>query len=73
MTTKELEAALKEWGGDNKNKHYLFIAVDGEEHLYGAKGSNALIAYALANVMRDNKVLAEAIAFAMRLGGHKNI
>lgn len=73
MTTKKLKAAIKEWCDDNKNIHYLIIAGDGEERLYGAKGTDTLIAYTLANAMRDNKVLAEIIAFAVRLVGHKNI
>lgn len=71
MTIDEITTAIKEWNHNNENPHYVFLAVDGRNSVYGANGSDDIIAYTLAHVLRKDKVLADAISFAMRLANIK--
>lgn len=68
MTIDEITTALKEWRGDDDDRHYTLIAVDDDEKITVAGlGSDFFLGYALASAMRTEKQTERIIQWAMTL------
>lgn len=55
MTIDEITASLKEWKGDNKDRHLLLLALDDERLTFGCLGNDTRLGYALALLMGMNE------------------
>lgn len=67
MTIDEITTALKEWRGDNGDKHYLLIAVDDEELTVAVPGNDFLLGAALASAINAKKETERVVQWAMTL------
>lgn len=69
MTIDEIVTALKEWRGDNGDKHYLLIAVDDEEITAAVLGNDFFLGAALASAINAKKETERVVQWAMTLKG----
>lgn len=67
MTIDEITTALKEWGDDNEDKHYLLIAVEDGGSTVAVKGTEPVLGYALADTMRSKKEVGRTVKWAMHM------
>lgn len=67
MTIDEIATALQEWRGDDKHRHYLLIAVDGDKLTVDVQGRDLSLGYALASAMRTEPYTKNIVQWAMTL------
>ena len=68
MTIDEITTALQEWRGDDEEKHYLLIAIEGDESITTAVlGTDFILGCALASTMRAKKQTENIVRWAMAL------
>lgn len=67
MTIDEITTALDEWKGDNKDKHFLLIALDDKCITARTQGNCPLLGGALASVMRAKEGTARVVQVATYL------
>lgn len=68
MTIDEITTVLQEWRGDDEEKHYLLIAIEGDESITTAVlGNDFFLGCALASTMRAKKETARVVQWAMTL------
>ena len=65
MTIDEITASLKEWKGDNKDRHLLLLALDDERLTVGYLGNDTRLGYALALLMGMNEQINRVVKLAM--------
>ena len=67
MTIDEITTALQEWKGDDKDRHYALIAVDGDNLAVAVLGRDFFLGYALASAMRTKPSTKNIVQWAMAL------
>lgn len=67
MTIDEITTALREWKGDNNDRHLLLLAVDDESITAVSRGKCLQLGYALALAMYEREETERIVQFAMEL------
>ena len=67
MTIDEITTALQVWKGDDKDRHYALIAVDGDNLAVDVLGRDFTLGYALASAMRTKPSTKSIVQWAMAL------
>lgn len=68
MIIDEIATALQEWRGDDKDRHYMLIAIDSDDEVAVAvQGNGFPIGYALATAMRTTPSTKSIVQCAMTL------